>query len=174
MSIEAISYGFADRSLFHFRYLQNGESDLVEELVLRVGQTIQPMTMRCEHSGKPLQPGFHSCLCRPAARLSANTCNNATIGAPHRCQYRQACAGGQITEELFKESGVFHSALIGLLYRSALPIRHCYSSPCMQSHMSHKRVRRSSGSSICKRYCFCGRPMGSSSARRPLTHTASS
>src|SRR3569623_3469453 len=75
---------FADRSLFHFRYLQNGESDLVEELVLRVGQTIQPMTMRCEHSGKPLQPGFHSCLCRPAARLSANTGNNATIGAPHR------------------------------------------------------------------------------------------
>src|SRR3569832_971677 len=83
MSIEAISYGASQIDhFFIFGILQNGESDLVEELVLRVGQTIQPMTMRCEHSGKPLQPGFRSCLCRPAASLSANTGNNATIGAP--------------------------------------------------------------------------------------------
>src|SRR3569623_1219849 len=83
MSIEAISYGASQIDhFFIFGILQNGESDLVEELVLRVGQTIQPMTMRCEHSGKRLQPGFHSCLCRPAARLSANTGNNAAIGAP--------------------------------------------------------------------------------------------
>src|SRR3569832_1588062 len=99
MSIEAISYGASQIDhFFIFGILQNGESDLVEELVLRVGQTIQPMTMRCEHSGKPLQPGFHSCLCRPAARLSANTGNNDTIGAPTAANTARLARVGKVVQ----------------------------------------------------------------------------
>jgi len=120
MSIEAISYGASQIDhFFIFGILQNGESDLVEELVLRVGQTIQPMTMRCEHSGKPLQPGFRSCLCRPAARLSANTGNNATIGAPTAANTARLARVGKLPKSCSKRVG---SSIPHLLFFST--VRH--------------------------------------------------